>query len=399
VSEDFSVNNLHVLLASAFNVTERSATGWRYVFTTGPYAGYVLALEGDGLIGTGDVPSLGVVTGITLTHHDEIVASVSGISLSAADLAAAFHDARHGIDDFTGGGGDDVHHGGNGNDHLSGGDGRDHLDGGRGHDVVEGNGDNDTLNGGLGNDRLNGGSGDDRLIGGGGNDVLAGGDGEDTADYSAAQLTVFVNLASHQAHSKGLGHDVLRFVEDVVGSHHGDTLLGDDHDNVLAGGGGNDIILGRAGNDELGGGAGRDLLLGGKGNDILTGGAGKDLLAGGQGDDTFVYAAISDSRAGVSRDVIVEFRQGHDHIDLSALDANGDADGMGAFQLIDGAFSGAAGELRVELIDRAGHGHDRTIVSADTNGDGHADFQIELKGLVHLTLADFILAQGDGGIY
>jgi hypothetical protein len=39
----------------------------------------------------------------------------------------------------------------------------------------------------------------------------------------------------------------------------------------------------------------------------------------------------------------------------------------------------------------AGTAHDKTIISGDINGDGRADFQIELTGLKTLTGADFIL--------
>jgi hypothetical protein len=52
------------------------------------------------------------------------------------------------------------------------------------------------------------------------------------------------------------------------------------------------------------------------------------------------------------------------------------------------AFSNTAGELRYDLIDNAS-GNDFTIVSLDVNGDGIADSQITLVGLVTLTVSDF----------
>ena len=55
------------------------------------------------------------------------------------------------------------------------------------------------------------------------------------------------------------------------------------------------------------------------------------------------------------------------------------------------AFSHQAGQLHAVRINFAGHTHDRTIVEADTNGDGVADIQIVLTGLIHLTVKDFIL--------
>ena len=44
-----------------------------------------------------------------------------------------------------------------------------------------------------------------------------------------------------------------------------------------------------------------------------------------------------------------------------------------------------AGELRFEFVGG------RTVVSADTDGNGNADFHFTLEGLVDLKVTDFIL--------
>src|SRR4051794_26307796 len=76
---------------------------------------------------------------------------------------------------------------------------------------------------------------------------------------------------------------------------------------------------------------GNDVLAGTGGDDIITGNGGADTLTGNAGNDLFVYLAGTDSlpnsnwavppAAGTagSWDVITDFTQGQDKIDLSAL--------------------------------------------------------------------------------
>ena len=56
---------------------------------------------------------------------------------------------------------------------------------------------------------------------------------------------------------------------------------------------------------------GRDFLKGQDGDDILNGGGGKDKLKGGEGSDVFVF-----SGTGLGRDIIIDFEDGIDLIDL-----------------------------------------------------------------------------------
>ena len=50
-----------------------------------------------------------------------------------------------------------------------------------------------------------------------------------------------------------------------------------------------------------------------------------------------------------------------------------------------------AGELRFQAVNNAGTANDRTIVYGDTDGDTASEFQLELRGLVSLTGADFLV--------
>ena len=79
------------------------------------------------------------------------------------------------------------------------------------------------------------------------------------------------------------------------------------------------------------GGAGKDTLLGGAGRDVLNGG-GADGFA-----DTFLYSALTDSGVTkATRNLIQQFEDGMDKIDLSGLDANTGAAGDQAFTYLNG---------------------------------------------------------------
>ncbi len=158
----------------------------------------------------------------------------------------------------------------------------------------------------------------------------------------------------------------------------GDNEAGDDgsYGETLYGLGGNDQILGLAGND---------TLVGGEGDDSLEGGLGKDVLEGGLNRDTFKYNSVEESAFGLlNRDVIRDFANGEDKIDLSAVDANSGISGNQRFEFIEeDAFSGRAGELRITTA--AG-----LLVQADIDGDGIADMEILVQGASSLGLDDFI---------
>lgn len=184
-----------------------------------------------------------------------------------------------------------------------------------------------------GADKIDGRAGDDLLDGGGGNDDLAGGDGAD----------------------------------------------------LLTGGTGDDKLSGGAGSDALRGEDGRDTISGGDGDDIIIGGAAADQLTGGLGSDIFVFEKASDAprRVGSSaRDGITDFDAAADRIDLSMIDANSNVTGDQDFDFIGASsFTREAGQVR----------YASGILAGDTNGDGIADFEIQLSTRPILTADSLIL--------
>ncbi len=162
----------------------------------------------------------------------------------------------------------DTLYGGEKNDVISGREGEDRVYGVAGDDILYGNQDNDFLYGDAGVDYLFGGQGNDALYGGEGNDNLAGGVGSDVIDgeagvntvsYSIIASGVTVNLNLGTA-TGGSGDDMLVNIQNVVGSLHADTLIGNAADNVSYGGQGSDLLSGGEGNDTLDGGTGGGSL-------------------------------------------------------------------------------------------------------------------------------------------
>ncbi|MEM0921895.1 MAG: choice-of-anchor Q domain-containing protein [Pseudomonadota bacterium] len=239
-------------------------------------------------------------------------------------------------------------------------------------DVIGGFENDETLVGGLGDDTIFGGGGDDVLIGGAGADRLNGGAGSDTASYAFAAQGVMADLDGLIQNTATAAGDTYVSVENLIGTEADDRLRGDGGSNRLDGLGGEDFLFGRGGDDSLFGGAGDDLIAGNAGQDRLTGGAGADH---------FVLFTEADSEIGLTRrDIVADFTQGEDRLDLSRLD--------GSFTFLGSdAFTGTAGELRFFTIAANGI----TVVQGDTTGDGVQDFQVELTGLLTLTGADLLL--------
>jgi Ca2+-binding RTX toxin-like protein len=260
--------------------------------------------------------------------------------------------------------------------------GIEHLVGSAFNDTLIGDNGWNALTGGGGADALYGKGGDDNLNGGAGADYLHGGDGIDLANYMDSPGGVTVNLATGATAGGDAQGDVLVAIENVQGSSFADTITGSAGDNLLAGWKGNDVING------------------GAGADIIDGGGGQDSLTGGSGADTFVFYDLSQwggqgaqasSPAG-NPDWIWDFKQAEgDKIDLSEMDANWTVGADQDFIFIGaGQFTGTAGELRFEKLPNAVFGK-WTSVSADTDGDGAADFQVLCAGWINFTANDFVL--------
>ena len=259
------------------------------------------------------------------------------------------HDTIRGYDEA------DWLRGSGGNDMLYGGEGTDSLEGGADNDSLYGGADEDTLVGGAGDDWLNGDDGADTLIGGLGNDMYR--IREDDLDKVVENAGEGIDSVYFAGHSYALGANIENLFLDA-GITYGSSLSG----NALA-----------------------NTVTGALGNDWLYGNLGNDVLNGGAGADVFVFTSLGDAApAGLDR--VMDFVQGVDRIDLSALDANAGMAGDQAFSFSAAKpFFTSAGDLWVEST-LAG-----AMVKGDVNGDGVEDFRLLVSGVWALTAADFAL--------
>ncbi|WP_435257276.1 beta strand repeat-containing protein [Thioclava sp. FR2] len=337
-------------------------------------------------------------------------------------------------------GGNDTVLGNDGNDTMEGGDGADFIGGGSGNDVAYGGVGNDTIYAGLGNDTVRGEDGDDViygsagrnvLLGDGGNDQIftsaagdfvGGGDGNDTVRGAGGNDTIYAGTgndnigggagndliygsAGSNVIYAGLGNDTVQGgtgADTIYGSAGRNRLFGNDGNDVIytsaagdlaAGGSGNDSVYGSTGNDTIyaglgndfiGGGAGNDLIVagagvnriyGGTGNDTMVAGTGRDVMTGGPGADVFVFNSAAHIGIGAGRDVITDFTSGVDDIDLRGLGQtfNGTAGLIGA------------GTASFYYVAASG------LLIGDQNGDGTADWVLELSGAPTINAGDFLL--------
>lgn len=344
---------------------------------------------------------------------------------------------------------------GNGDDTIAADLGADVLDGGAGDDVLVGSDpfatagtSNDTLSGGAGADTLfatdgdeaRGGAGDDflflddRLQG---SDVVAtatltGGADTDTLVVTASgiaagvlingierlaltssrlslsieQLNAFETVVQHVAGTAGLIELTTSGSADVdvaeletlavFGSGGADdlsfTATGDVETEILVDAReGDDTVATSTGDDDIFGGEGNDVLRGQAGADLLVGGSGSDELTGGGGDDIFRFEAAANSS-----DIISDFAQGADRIEVSATGFGGG--------LVSPSFGGSltADRLVVRAISNAtspeGTGQfifntNLSLLLWDADGAGGSQEipLCELEGLTTLALSDLRL--------
>ncbi len=198
-----------------------------------------------------------------------------------------------------------------------------------------GTGSGETITGAAANQTLTMNGGNDTAYGAGGDDVITGGEGNDN----------------------------------LYGQAGNDQLFGQGGVDELYGGTGNDQLDGGDNNDlDLYGGSGNDTITAGPGNDNLIGGYGADTMTGGLGNDDFIYLSLLDTN-----DIIIDFMNGNDQINVSAIDANPGMAGDQAFGW--GGDTATAYALWFEVS-----GAD-TILFGDTDGNAAtAEFMITLQG-------------------
>ena len=382
---------------------------------TASYAGSAAGVAVSLTTGTG---MGGDAQGDTLTRIEHLVGSALADTLTG-DAA----DNR-----LTGGAGDDA---------LAGLGGADTLDGGAGSDTVDysasatgvtldlatgtatgGDAQGDTLisienaigtafadviQAAVAGSTMLGGGGDDRLVAGEGADVLDGGTGTDIADYSGSTARVTVNLASGVNSGGYAQGDVLRSIEQVVGSDFNDTLTGDASANILTAGAGDDMLEGGAGADRLDGGAGIDTasyagatgavtvslatgtgtagdaagdmlvdienLTGSAFADRLTGDAGVNVLTGGAGDDVLAGLGGADALDGGTGSNTADYAAS-----TAAVQVNLSTGSLSASQIIGGTIQAGTG----------------------LGGDAQGDTLTNIQNLIGSAYGDYLIA-GTGG--
>ncbi len=266
--------------------------------------------------------------------------------------------------------------------------------------------------GSRGDDELWGDDEDNFFRGMEGKDHFYGREGNDTVAFgSNGGDGAKVDLSNPLSKAEGgqAGGDMFSSIENLIGSGHNDVFTGNGKRNWLSGRDGDDTLHGMAGNDSLGGGKGTDTLNGGKGLDDLSGNEGADkfvftresVVDTSDEEETRTLADETDrvwDFSGLGSDGVKQEDEDGDKLDLSGLKT---AKGLtkivfkGTDAFSAGGASSKIGEVRywhqpVQDNPPEGQHGKWTKVAADLNGDGDADFQVELYGHLDLTVADFV---------
>jgi Ca2+-binding RTX toxin-like protein len=319
----------------------------------------------DWIKGGGGADLLNGGAGIdTASYEDSNAAVTVSLASGSGQGGTAQGDVLSSIENLYGSSYDDT---------LLGNSGANTLSGGAGHDTLKGGGGADVLDGGLGNDWIEIDSASDTAMGGEGVDRLSmntsvgmsvnlksgmmdvnpyaspetyqsggwhhGGGGGYYYYYGPfSTLGPYPQTPGNQPNASGF--------EDAQGSAYNDKIVGSDTANNLWGMDGNDILMGLAGND---------VIIGGTGKDYIFAGTGVDTVTGGTSADRFIWKYLDESvvASGKPQDVITDFEQHVDKIDLSALDI-------------------ALGDLLVK-DSQAVNGSNYSYVGIDTNHNGGFD--------------------------
>ena len=145
------------------------------------------------------------------------------------------------------------------------------------------------------------------------NNIFDGNAGLDIVDYSTYGgtngIVVTLNAATdaNVTVDGAADEDIIRNIENVIGTAAADTITGDGLANVLTGNGGADVLNGGGGNDTINAGADADIIDGGAGLDVINAGTGDDtinvstndgvidVIDGEGGVDTIDYSALAQS--------------------------------------------------------------------------------------------------------
>ncbi|MEM0909163.1 MAG: calcium-binding protein [Pseudomonadota bacterium] len=251
--------------------------------------------------------------------------------------------------------------------------------------LILGDGDNIII-GGRGGDFLDGGKGRDRLEGGPGADMLNGSTGIDRAYYGNSDEAV--SISNDPSFGQGVGGeaqgDVLSAIENLTGSQHDDTIVGNILKNSLIGLGGNDTIIGGANDDTLMGDAGVDSLTGGTGADIFSFRALTHFTT-----QTFTSGETIVPFSGSTADEVTDFEIGidalrfSDDFTASTLDSTGAVAGLSLASATDTVFTHVGDDVFYVFFADASDFASGTVTVAHI---------ATLTGAGGLTIDDFILA-------
>jgi Ca2+-binding RTX toxin-like protein len=241
----------------------------------------------------------------------------------------------------------------------------------------------------VGVENATGGSGDDLFIGDAGNNTFVGGAGRDT--YSLANTTAGATITSGSATSAEAGTDTLSQIEDYIGSQGNDTILLNGGANLIDGQGGDDTLNGGAGNDTILGGDGNDTILYNLGNgaDTVDGGADTDTLvingaAGGQSlsvvfDGTRLTTVAGGAISNVEL-VTLNMQGGTDTLSYSTTTANvtvnlatGTGSGFVSIANVENVIGGSGNDVFTSgtgaNIFQGGGGNDRFVATLNDGND------------------------------
>ena len=348
--------------------------------------------------------------------NDTLTGDNLGNTLKGGDGNDTLNGAA-GIDTINGDAGNDVLMGGAGNDVINGGNnvdtasfadkttrvvivlsagagtatigtetdtltGIENLTGGSGNDTFTGDDNDNVLTGGAGNDTLDGGGGNDTLIGGTGNDVyLLSNEYQGTTTIveaaNAGIDSVYGDLETYY-----LGQNIENYYNDLCLTDRYVVITGNEMNNIVstysADTNSAEKFLGLGGNDTLIGGLGNDYLIGGTGNDVLLGGAGADR---------FVFDSALNIK--LNLDKITDFKRSDG--DKLVLDT-------AVFTNLNSGFSSS--NLVVNATGKAIESDDFLIFNsknstlyydADGNGKSAAVAIAVLTGVKELVASDFVI--------